>query len=341
MAVSFKPAKRENTPLIIGIAGPTKSGKTYSALRLAAGLANGRQVVMLNAEGARGHQYADKFSYVACDLKAPFRPTMYTEALREAAKLKPGAIIIDSVSHMHDGPGGVLEWHEEELDRMAGSDFKKRERVTFAAWVKPKAAENQFIYAMLDMPCALILAMRAKEKVKLIKGKDPVDLGWQPIVGERVAFETIFTLMLPPHSKGVPDLGISEMREPFDSMVPAERPIDEDLGRKLASWAVGGSAVVGSYEGSALKEKAEEVAKEGSIRIQEWWGSLTNAQRKTLEPYRAGLKAAAEAADKAKAEQAQAGPAVEPGAPDDCGCPDAPNGQHLLGCEYDKPSTAA
>jgi hypothetical protein len=29
----FRPAKRENTPLIIGLAGPTKSGKTYSAHR--------------------------------------------------------------------------------------------------------------------------------------------------------------------------------------------------------------------------------------------------------------------------------------------------------------------
>jgi len=75
MSYTFRPATRENTPLIIGIAGPTKSGKTMSALRLGVGLANGGTVAMLNAEGPRGHQYADTFKYVACDLMPPFRPT--------------------------------------------------------------------------------------------------------------------------------------------------------------------------------------------------------------------------------------------------------------------------
>lgn len=236
---SFRPAARENTPLIIGLAGPTKSGKTYSALRLATGLANGGPIAMINCEGARGHQYADAFTYLACDLEPPYRATRYTEILAEAAKIKPAVVIIDSGSHMHDGPGGSLEWHEEELDRMAGADHKKRERVNFAAWVKPKAAENKFIYAMLGMACPIVLCLRAKEKIKLVKGRDPIDLGWQPIVGERVAFETIFTLMLPPHSKGIPDLSISDMRTPFDRIVAADRQIDEQLGRDLAAWAKG------------------------------------------------------------------------------------------------------
>jgi hypothetical protein len=244
MTYSFRPAVRENTPLIIGIAGPTKSGKTYSAHRLAIGLvAAGSPIVMINAEGPRGHQYADKFKYLACDLTPPYRPTSYTEALQAAAKLTPGVVIIDSGSHMHDGPGGILEWHEEEVERISKGkdDDKARDRANFAAWVKPKAAENEFIYAMLEMKCPVILCLRAKEKIKLVPGKPPEDLGWQPIVGERVAFETIFTLMLPPFSKGVPELALSQMREPFDAMVPKGKPIDEDLGRKLAEWARGAS----------------------------------------------------------------------------------------------------
>lgn len=236
---SFRPAKRENTPLIIGLAGPTKSGKTMSALRLATGLAAGGVVSMINCEGKRGHQYADKFIYQTCDLTAPFRPEHYTAALKASEKINPAVVIIDSASHMHDGPGGILEWHEEILDRMAGNDTKKRERCNFAAWVQPKAEENKFIYQMLSMSVPIILCFRAKEKIKIVKGQEPKDLGWQPIAGERVAFETIFTLILPPHSKGVPDLACSDMREPFDTIVPADRPIDEDLGRKLAEWSIG------------------------------------------------------------------------------------------------------
>lgn len=244
MPVTFRPAVRVNTPLIIGIAGPTKSGKTYSALRLATGLANGKPIAMINAEGPRGHQYAEKFTYLACDLEAPYRPQKYIEALEAARASKPGCIIIDSVSHCHDGPGGILEWHEEILDEKCGRDFDKRNRMNFAAWNEPKAAENQLIYTMLDMPCPLILCMRAKEKIKIEPGKPPRDLGWQPIVGERVAFETIFTLMLPPYSKGVPALESSAMREPFDTLVDWRKPIEEALGKKLAEWSMGKGAAV-------------------------------------------------------------------------------------------------
>jgi hypothetical protein len=240
MTVTFRPAIRAHTPLIIGIAGPTKAGKTYSALRIARGLAGDKPVAMINAEGPRGHQYAEKFTYLAYDLTAPYRPDRYIEALQAARELKPGCVIVDSVSHCHDGPGGILEWHEEILDQIAAKDYDKRQRATFAAWVKPKASENKLIYTLLEMQCPVVLAMRAKEKIKIVKGKDPIDLGWQPIVGERIAFETMFTLMLPPHSKGVPNLALSEMREPFDTMIPSDKPIDEHLGRELAKWAAGG-----------------------------------------------------------------------------------------------------
>src|SRR5687768_11473078 len=196
MTFHFRPAKREHTPLIVGLAGPTKSGKTYSAHRLAIGLANGGPVAMINAEGAKGHQYADKFTYLATEMQPPYRPERYTEALTAVLALdpRPAVVIIDSLSHMHDGPGGLLEYHESELDRLAGDDKKARQRSTWSAWVKPKAAENEFIYTMLGADCHIIACFRAKQKIKVVRGADPIELGWQPIAGERVTFETIFTL---------------------------------------------------------------------------------------------------------------------------------------------------
>jgi hypothetical protein len=252
-AITFRPAKREHTPLIIGLAGPTKSGKTLSAHRIAVGL--GGKVVMLNAEGAKGHQYADKFDYLTFDLERPYRPDTYTAALRAALEQDPGVIIIDSLSHMHDGPGGLLEWHDEELDRLAGQDRKERDKKNWTAWIRPKAAENQFIYTMLEAGCHLILCFRAKEKLKIVTGKPPIDLGLQPIAGERVAFETIFTLMLPPRSKGVPDLSLSDMREPFDAMISPNAPLSEETGRQLAAWAAG-SAPRGAASGEPNEQAA-------------------------------------------------------------------------------------
>ncbi len=260
MSISFGRAVRENTPLVIGLAGPTKSGKTMSALRLATGLANGGVIAMVNAEGPRGHQYAGKFEYVTCDLSSPFAPQKYLEAVAEVKKLKPACLIVDSVSHMHDGPGGFLEMHDEIAERMSGGDRAKKERVTWAAWIEPKRLENQFIYSMLELACPVILCFRAKEKLKIVPGKQPIDLGWQPICSERIAFETLFTLTFEPHAKGVPTLAISDMREPFDTMVHEGEQIDEKLGQRLGEWAKGGKD----------KPPAQKPAANGKVIIADW-----------------------------------------------------------------------
>lgn len=237
---NFRPAIRQNTPVIIGLAGPSKSGKTMSAHRLAVGLAQGGQVAMINTEGPRGHQYADKYKYLAVDMTEPFSLKKYTEAIKAAAEIKPAVLIIDSVSHAHEGTGGMLDQHESELDRLAGENYEKRNRMTWAAWVKPKQDEATMINTMLQMACHIVLCFRAKEKIKIVKGQNPVDLGWQPIASDRIHFETAFTLLLPPHSKGKPDLAASEFREPYDAMVKDEQ-LSEELGVRLATWAAGGA----------------------------------------------------------------------------------------------------
>lgn len=238
---TFRPAVRVNTPMIVGLAGPSKSGKTYSSLRLAMGMADGGDIAMINTEGPRGHQYADTFKYLACDLTEPFGMKRYEEVIKDAAAIKPAVLIIDSVSHAHEGAGGMLDQHEKELDKMAGQDYAKRERMTWAAWVKPKADEANMINTMLQVGCHIVLCFRAKEKIKIVKGQPPLDLGWRPIGSDRIHFETAVTLILPPNSKGIPDMSAtgSELREPFDSMIKAVQ-IDEALGKNLAEWARGG-----------------------------------------------------------------------------------------------------
>ena len=105
---------------------------------------------------------------------------------------------------------------------------------------------------MLSAKCPIILCFRAKEKIRIVKGQEPIDLGWQPISSDRVSFETIFTLLLPPHCKGIPDLSLSEMREPFDAMVPTNKQIDERLGAELSRWAAGGGTGMGATKKKPL-----------------------------------------------------------------------------------------
>lgn len=242
----FRKAVREKTSLLIGIAGPSGSGKTYSGLRLATGLADGGPIFMIDTEGRRGLHYADAFSYQYAELEPPFQPHRYMEIMMAAKTAGAKVVIVDSMSHAHEGPGGLLEMHEAELDRMAGSDFRKREAVKFSGWIKPKQEHNKFVNSALQLGIHVIFLFRAKEKLALLKnaqGKmEPVPQGWQPICSDRFEYEMISLLMLPPNSKGVPDLaaGATKMQEQHRHLFPAGKQIDEEMGKRLAEWAAGG-----------------------------------------------------------------------------------------------------
>ena len=240
MTYHLRPAVREQTPIIIGLAGPSKSGKTYSALRLATGMAAGGKIGMVNTEGKRGHLYASTFTYEAIDISDSFPYDSYREALLALKGAGVAVGIIDSMSHAHEGPGGMLEQHEKYLDEKAGNDWKKRERLTWAAWIKPKAQETLFCNTMIQVDFPIILCFRAKEKLKIVKGADPIELGWQPICSDRIPFETTATLILPAGCKGKPDLNAlgTELRDPLGTIIQPTQ-IDEDLGVKLAAWAMG------------------------------------------------------------------------------------------------------
>jgi len=240
--ITFRPATRQNTPLIIGLAGPSKSGKSYSALRLAKGMADGGRIILLNTE-PHGHHYADQFTYEAADIGSPHRVQKYIEAIAAVAQEKPAVLIIDTLTHLWDGIGGLKEWKDEVALKLAKGDLGRIDKMSAPAWAQVKAEENHFIYRMLELPCHILLCFRAKDKMVIPKGGGEwTVIPMQPIMSDRIAFETLFTLTLPEYAHGVPDLSISAMREPFDTMIPPGKPIDEALGERLAAWARGGSS---------------------------------------------------------------------------------------------------
>ncbi len=261
MTFKYRPAVLEGATVFIGLAGPSGSGKTYSALRIATGLAQGKPIYMVDTEARRGLHYANQFEFMHGELAAPFRPSSYEEAIAAAKKAGAGCIVVDSMSHEHEGPGGVLEWHEEELYRMAKDDWAKREKVKFTAWIKPKRARNQLINSILQLGVHCVFCFRAKEKIALIKddkGKIvPTPMGWQPIVGDRFEYEMTALLTLPPNSKGVPDLEISKMQDQLLPFFKKGAQLDEAMGERLAKWAQGG----GDRKSTKLSQAVEKVEK--------------------------------------------------------------------------------
>lgn len=243
----FKQARRENVPLLIGIAGPSGSGKTLSALKLAKGLSGGQPFVALDTERGRMLHYADEFDFLHADLEAPFSPERYGEALEAAVAQKSPVVVVDSFSHEHAGEGGVLDMHEAELTRLAGDDYKRREAMKFAAWIRPKAAHKRLVSELLQLPVHLIVCLRAEEKIDLVKedGKLVVKpkrtlsghVGWIPICGKDLPYELTISLVVTPDAPGVPQpIKLQDQHRPF---VPLDRPLDENVGAGLAEWARG------------------------------------------------------------------------------------------------------
>lgn len=244
-----RPAVRASVPLFVWLFGPSGSGKTFSALRLATGMQRvaGGDIYFIDSEANRALHYADRFKFHHVPFEAPFGPLDYMDAIRYCIHKGAKTIVTDSFSHMHEGPGGTLESHAQELDRIAGDDWGKRNRSTMLAWQRPKSELRKFLNDLTQKQINLVGCFRAKEKVKLIKGKDPEPLGLMPIAGDEMIYEGTVSCLLHPGAGGVPswhpdELGekaIIKLPEQFRSLFSERKPLDEDIGEALARWASG------------------------------------------------------------------------------------------------------
>ena len=243
------PAIRQEVPLLVGLMGPSGSGKTYSALRLGTGIqrVTGGDLYVIDTEARRAAHYADDFKFKHVEFKAPFGSLDYLAAIRFCVKQGAKVIVVDSMSHEHEGEDGYLDFHGKEVDRMAGQDYAKRERVKMAAWIRPSAHRRQMINGMLQLNANFIFCFRAKEKTKPKQGGGIEELGFMPIAGEELVFEQTVNMLLLPKSGGVPHWRSDHMGErmmmklprQFEALLEKPRPLDEDHGQALAEWARG------------------------------------------------------------------------------------------------------
>ena len=64
----FKKAIKSEAKLRLAIAGPSGSGKTYTALSVAAALADGRPVALVDTEHGSASKYADIFGFDVAEM---------------------------------------------------------------------------------------------------------------------------------------------------------------------------------------------------------------------------------------------------------------------------------
>ena len=263
MTFTFRPAARENVNLLIGLAGSSGSGKTYTGMRLASGMAAGRRFAVIDTENGRASHYADQFKFDVAELHAPFSPAAYTEAILAADAAGYPVIMVDSMSHEYAGEGGVLDMQEAEYERMGSRDSAK-----VASWIKPKGEHKKMVSRLLQVRANLILCFRAEPKIEVAKEggktvivpkKSLVGLdGWIPVTEKNLPFELTVSFLFTADAPGIPKP--IKLQQQHRALFPLDKPITEEAGRAIAAWAAGGATPAAPQQRE--EERADTIGEE-------------------------------------------------------------------------------
>lgn len=288
-------ATRKAVPMLVSLSGTSGSGKTFSGLLLAAGIAGEDRVGMIDAENGRGTLYEDDpairaalpngYAYTA--ITPSYTPARYVMALRsmEAAGVK--VCLIDSTSHEWEGEGGCCDIAENnKLRGMPNWSMAKREHKKFLAYC-------------LSSPMHIIFCLRARDKVKITQDNKVVPIGIQPIAEKNFVFEMLLSLLFDEASHHYNGLKVPKM---LTGIFKGSELITREHGVAIRKWADGGAAL-GPAE--LLQKRARAAAELGMVEYGNFFTSLPPAQKKALHDlgYHTSNKAIAEKADMDGVEQ--------------------------------------
>lgn len=290
MSFSFRPAVSftERAGLFVSLTGGTNSGKTFSSLRLARGIAGPEgKIGVLDTEGGRTLHLKDHFAFDANVMDPPFRPERFAEAAKDAEDAGYDVLVIDSFSMEWVGIGGVLDWQASELLRMAGDDFRKQERMKMASWIKPKIAHKAMVYSFLQRRMPIIFSIRGEESVKPAEGGGSPTKLFKSVCSQSFPFEVTVSFRLASDRKGIIDLSDAKsfkMEGPHRKIFRDGDTLAEEHGAALAEWARGGiaSPPLAPDHGDTLVDDARAVAIEGLAAYQAFFKALTKDQQVRL-----------------------------------------------------------
>lgn len=160
MAYKLRPAKRAESKVVGGIYGKSGSGKTYTSLLIARGMVGpSGKIAIADTEGGRGELFADVEDFGGYDyleITPPFTPQAYIEAIECFEKSGVECGIIDSMSHVWEGQGGILD--------QARAGEKASGKAGLHNWNKPKQDLNRLVLKIMQTRVHLLICLRAKRK---------------------------------------------------------------------------------------------------------------------------------------------------------------------------------
>lgn len=307
-----------NDPLTlsIGISGGSGTGKTYSALLMARGIAEtvtGRQgapIGYVDTENRRALHYKQAFpEMMHFDFQAVnddgqvvgFGPERWIQVIDAAEAAGLPVVILDSFSHAWEGVGGVLDLHAMTLDRLTRGDDSKKDQRSQLAWAEVKPRYRRLIDRIVRAKTNIIICTRAKPVMQDYKtGQNArktktrrADVPWDPAADGDLMFEMTTMVILDPAAPGCPVHQI-KVADQFKGLLDPHRPLGVETGRAMAEWAKG--------QGSAQQQKeildhARDMARAGTEAFTAYWQGEGAAHRPLLKTIIAELQQLAQQAD--------------------------------------------
>lgn len=273
---AFKKATKAQAKLRAAIFGPSGAGKTFTSLRIAAGM--GGSIAVIDSERGSASKYADRFAFDVAELHDK-SISSYVNTLKEAAG-HYDVVIIDSLSHA---------WSEllTEIDRLANAKYRGN---TWSAWSEGTPKQRMLVDAILDFPGHVIATMRAKTEWQTETGNGgksrPVRVGMSPEQGKGIEYE--FDVLFELSTDHIVNV-IKDRSGKFQDRL-IQFP-GEEFGKELATWLSDGDTPKPESElikkarqaitGATKPEQLEKVRKVLVERVQ--GGQLSGEDHKQLE----------------------------------------------------------
>jgi len=227
--MQLRKATRTKSKLRIGLAGTSGSGKTYSALLLASGMAAWDKIAVIDTENGSADLYTQLGEYNVITLQAPFSPERYIEAIKTCEDAGMEVIIVDSITHEWDGKGGCLEIIEQVTKASTSKN-------SYTAWAKVTPRHNAFVQAILQSSAHVITTVRRKQDYSMDKndqGKTVVTkAGLKEVTRDGFEYELTLSFALSQNH-------LAEASKDRTSlfMDKPEFVITAETGKLLKSWA--------------------------------------------------------------------------------------------------------
>jgi len=245
----FKKAVKEQVHGRIAFVGPAGSGKTWWALSFATRV--GGKIALIDTERESAALYADHFEFDTLQMEPPYSPERYIDAINEAAKARYEWLVIDSLSHAWAGPGGLLEFVDDQTAK------SKSKNAFTEGWRKATPIHNKLVDAILAYPGHVAVTLRSKVDYVVEKnerGKTDVrKVGLQPVQREGLDYE--FTVVADIDTGHVCAIGKTRCFDLADKVWRTSSPTEaaQEMADIFKAWALSGEPPKAKPNGLAKK----------------------------------------------------------------------------------------